>query len=79
MQTPYDWASLAVFAALVVLLLQRSLADPPPDRLWQYLPPAVGCALGDYLGNQGNGLVAAVVLACTVAYILIVLKPRFRR
>jgi|UniRef100_UPI0035CC246E hypothetical protein len=75
MQTPYDWASLVVFAGLVVLFLQRSTAEVTVDSTWQYLPPALGCAVANWLGNAGRDLGAIAVLIVTVAYIVVVLKP----
>jgi hypothetical protein len=75
MQTPYDWASLMVFAALVVLFLQRSTAEVEVDSTWQYLPPALGCAVANWLGNDGRDLGAIAVLGVAVAYIFVVLKP----
>ena len=52
MQTVYDWATMIVFAGLIVLFLQRSQGEPR-DHLWQYLLAAVGCAGTNYLGNEG--------------------------
>ena len=52
MQTVYDWATMIVFAGLIVLFLQRSQGEPR-DHLWQYLVAAVGCATTNYLGNEG--------------------------
>lgn len=79
MQTAYDWISVAIFAGLVVLLLQRSSHEEPSDRLWQYLPPALGCAVANYFGNEGNHLVAILVLAAVIGYVFHVLKPDFLR
>lgn len=75
MQTAYDWISVAIFAGLVVLLLQRSSREEPTDQLWQYLPPAIGCAVANYFGNEGNHLVAVLVLAAVIGYIFHILKP----
>lgn len=75
MNTIYDWMSLLVFAGLVPLFLQRSSMDNPPDTIWHYLPPTVGCAVSNYLGNNGNGIVAVIVLVASVVYIFKVLKP----
>jgi len=74
-ETVWDWVSVGIFAGLVVLFLQRSIADEPSDRVIDYLPPAVGCALGNYAGNEGQPLIAAAVLALVVGYIWFVLKP----
>lgn len=75
METPFDWVTVAVFAGLVVLLLQRSSLDEPGDKLWHYLPPAVGCATVNSLGNAGQTLIAVIGLVAVLAYIIIVLKP----
>lgn len=75
MQTPFDWVTVAVFAGLVVLLLQRSAMPQPSDRLWQYAPPAIGCATVNYLGNNGHAAWAVVGLLLVIGYIVVVLKP----
>jgi len=78
--------TVAIFAGLIVLFLQRSSGTgEPQDSIWQYLIASVGCAVANYLGNQAikheggidylNHGLAIVVLAGTVAYIWIVLKP----
>ncbi len=53
METIYDWLSVAVFAGLALLYLQRSMEDEPVDTVWHYLPPAIACALSNWLGNEG--------------------------
>ena len=85
METIYDWASMAVFAGLIVLFLQRSMAPgEPQDHILQYLPPALGCAFANYVGNKGQGLLswqsilAGVILLAVLGYILHILKP-FKR
>ena len=75
METIYDWISLVVFSGLVVLFLQRSTADEITDSIWQYLPPAIGCAGANWLGNEGNAIPAILILALTVGYIILILKP----
>lgn len=75
MQTIYDWLTVAAFAALIVLFLQRSVADSPPDRIWQYLPPAIGCAAANYAGNAGYGPLAIAILCASAVYVHFVLKP----
>ena len=81
METPYDWATVIVFAGLIVLFLQRS-QGVARDHLWQYLVAAVGCAVTNYLGNEALKLgsavyhIAAVGLGiATLAFIWIVLQP----
>ena len=88
METPYDWVTVAIFAGLIVLFLQRSSAEgEPQDSIWQYLGASVGCAVANYFGNHAikNGVdgmtdylnhgVAIVVLIGTIAYIWVALKP----
>jgi hypothetical protein len=76
MQTIFDWLTVLTFAGLAVLYLQRSSMEEPQDRIWHYLPPAVGCALVNYLGNEGYIVIAALGLVAVLAYIYYVLKPR---
>jgi hypothetical protein len=77
METIYDWVSLAIFAGLIVLFLQRSTSDRPEKdvSLLYYLGAGLGCAVADYVGNHGQDIVAIVLLAATVAFILYYLKP----
>lgn len=73
-ETFWDWLTVFTFAGLATLLLQRSAEEQPRDQLWQYAPPAVGCALVNYLGNEGYPVPAAILFVAVVAYIFIVLK-----
>ncbi|MBI0477216.1 hypothetical protein D9601_17855 [Sphingomonas sp. MA1305] len=75
METAYDWITLALFAGLIVLFLERSSKEEPTDHLWQYLVPSVGCALANYAGNHGQTLVAIVIILGVIGYIHVVLKP----
>lgn len=76
METVYDWITIAIFGGLVVLFLQRSVAETEPqDTILHYLPPAIGCAVANYVGNQGQGPLSAVIVVAVLAYILLVLKP----
>jgi hypothetical protein len=74
-KTIYDLVTLVLFAGLAILFLQRSTQQPSEDRMLHYLPPAVGCALANWLGNNGQPVWGAVVLALGVAYTIYVLKP----
>ncbi|WP_448582799.1 XrtV sorting system accessory protein [Thermaurantiacus sp.] len=81
METIYDWATVAIFAGLIVLFLQRSVG-PARDSLWQYLGASVALAVLNQVGNaaidQDNMLyhvVAAGGIAAVVAFIVVVLKP----
>jgi hypothetical protein len=76
METVYDWITLTIFGGLVVLFLHRSVAEgEPQDTILHYLPPAVGCAIANYVGNQGQGPLSAVIVVAVLAYIVFVLKP----
>src|SRR3954451_5906533 len=77
METFYDWVSLAIFAGLIVLFLQRSTSDRADKdvSLLYYLGAGVGCAVADYLGNHGKDVLAILLLAATIAFIFYYLKP----
>jgi hypothetical protein len=83
MSTAWDFITLAVFAGLIVLFLQRSMDNRPTehDPMWRYLVAATGCALTNYLGNEVSGLAAAAALIATIGFILYELRPfpRFPR
>lgn len=79
MQTPYDWITIAIFAGLIVIFLQRSVGEgEPQDSILSYLPPAVGCAVSNYVGNQGYDIFAILGIVAVLAYSFIVLKPFHR-
>jgi hypothetical protein len=77
LETIYDWISLGIFAGLVVLFLQRSTSDSAAKdvSLLYYLAAGVGCAVANYFGNTGEDLIAIVLLAATIAFIIMFLKP----
>jgi hypothetical protein len=86
METVYDWVTVAIFAGLVVLFVQRSTAEEEQprehDSLLLYLGAALGCAVANYVGNQGiksgnNGLqlLAAALICATIVFILYYLRP----
>ena len=75
METPYDWLTLAIFAGLIILFLQRSTAETPSDRMIQYAPPAIGCAVANYLGNHEQHALAILAIVAIVVYIWVILKP----
>jgi hypothetical protein len=83
MQTIYDWVTIAIFAGLIVIFLQRSVGDSEPqDSILSYLPPAIGCAVANQVGNAAlkdenvlYHLVAALGIAAVLAYTYYVIKP----
>jgi hypothetical protein len=76
MQTPYDWVTVAIFAGLIVIFLQRSQEDSVVrDKMISYLPPAVGCAVANYLGNEEYHVFAIITVVLVLAYIALVIKP----
>lgn len=78
MESVYDWVTVAIFAGLVVLFVQRSTAEEPPgehDSLLLYLVAAVGCALANYLGNKGMHAIAVPLIVATVGFIVYYLRP----
>jgi len=78
METVYDWVTIGLFAALVVLFLQRSMADEGTDHndnILLYLVAGAGCGAVNFLGNRGMNIPAVLLLACTVAFALYFLKP----
>ncbi len=75
MKTIYDLITMVIFAGLVVLFLQRSTAAEPRDHMYQYAPPAIGCAVANYLGNQGQHIAAVMIILAVVGYVMYVLKP----
>jgi hypothetical protein len=76
MQTPYDWLTIALFAGLIVIFLQRSMGqEEEKDSLLSYFPPAIGCAVVNYLGNEGYDVIAIAGIVAIVIYIQLVIKP----
>jgi hypothetical protein len=82
LHTIYDWLTVAVFAGLIVLFLQRSMQDAPSDKLWHYLVASVGCAVTNYFGNQGvelnsmaSHLIAVATLIATGAFVIHFIRP----
>ena len=80
METIYDWVTVAIFAGLVVLFLQRSSSESEPeDSIWQYLAASAGCAVANYLGNHKeipyHDLFAVALIAATLGYVFYALKP----
>ena len=74
METVWDWVTIICFGGLVVLMLQRSVEERTRDHLMEYLFPALGCAVANYLGNHYSDIGAAAVLVLVAVYVFKVLK-----
>ena len=76
METVFDWVTVIIFGGMIVLFLHRSTSDEAPkDTILQYFPPALGCAVANYFGNQGQVQLGAAIVFGVLAYIALVLKP----
>ena len=77
MDTVYDWLTLAIFAGLIVLFLQRSTSDRADNdvSLLYYLGAGAGCGVANYFGNKGQDLIAIALLLATLGFIAYFLKP----
>lgn len=81
METVYDWVTVAIFAGLIVLFLQRSVG-PERDQMWPYFAASVACAVINQVGNKaiddGSTLLHVVSIAGIAAilgFIQYFLKP----
>ena len=79
LETVWDWVTVFGFAGLVTLMLQRSSEEQPRDALWQSAPPAIGFAVANYAGNEGQPWIAGLLLAGVIVYIFKVLKVTIPR
>ena len=77
MKTVYDWVCLGIFAGLVVLFLQRSTtaSEKQDDPLMIYLIAGAMCGVANYLGNNGQALLAVLLIVGVLAVIVRYLKP----
>ena len=78
MQTVYDWVTVAIFAGLVVLFVQRSTSDEETaehDSMLLYLGAALGCAVSNWVGNKGLHIVAIPLIGATILFIVYYLRP----
>jgi hypothetical protein len=76
MNSIFDWITMIIFGGLVILFLQRSAGPThPKDKIYHYLPPALGCAVANYLGNNDQRVAAITLTIAVVGYILLFMKP----
>lgn len=74
--TIYDWVTVALFAGLIVLFLQRSVGDESEhDAFWPYIVAAIGCALVNWLGNHGYAPFAILAGLALLGFVYLVLRP----
>ena len=78
METVYDWVTVAIFAGVIVLFVQRSTSDEEAqqhDSLLFYLAAGAGCAVANYVGNKGMHVIAIPLVAATLLFIVYYLRP----
>lgn len=78
MDSVFDWITVLTFCGLSVLYLQRSVAEEPKDKVWQYLPPAIGCMAVNWLGENVSAVLGVAGLVVVFAYVYYVLQPNFK-
>ncbi len=67
MKTPFDLASVLLFALIAVIFLHRSSrAEEDPVPLWAYAGCAGACAIGDILANNGYVPIGLLLLFAAV-------------
>jgi predicted alpha/beta-fold hydrolase len=77
MDTAFDWVTIVIFAGLVTHFLQQSATKGArPTPLWQYGVAAAGCALANWLGNEGQGPAAGAVIVLTLGFMIYVYVRR---
>lgn len=81
METVYDWVTVAIFAGLIVLFLQRSMGTDR-DSMWPYFAAAVGCAVVNQAGNHAIDtgsvlwhIISIAGIAAILAFIHHFLRP----
>ena len=77
METVYDWLTVALFAGLIVIFLERSTSAEAheSDSLLNYLVAGAGCALTNYLGNHGHDAFAILLFISTIGFVLFFIRP----
>lgn len=76
MSTIYDWLTVAIFAGLAVVFLQRSIGERPAhDTVIKYLPPSLACMGANYVGNEGMAIPAVILMVAALVYIWFIIRP----
>jgi hypothetical protein len=77
METAYDWITVLIFAGLATRFLSQSVsAEPGDESFLHYLLPSIGCALANWLGNEGWDFPAIALILLVLGYIYRVFGPR---
>ena len=69
METVFDFITVAIFIAIVGMFIQFSRKED--QNISAYIWPSIGCALGNYFGNEGFDLAAWIIIGGTVAYVFL--------
>ena len=75
METVYDWVTVAIFAGLIVLFLNRAIDGDKDEPILPYLGAGAGCGLANYLGNEGYPIPAVLVILGVLYYTYRYIKP----
>ncbi|MBB4857415.1 hypothetical protein HNO88_000722 [Novosphingobium chloroacetimidivorans] len=76
MSTVFDWLTVAIFAGLAVVYLQRSVGPRPAhDAVWKYAPPAIACVAANQFGNEGWVLLGTMLMFAALVYVWFVIRP----
>ena len=75
MSTPFDFATVLIFAVLAVVFLHRSAQASSRDRpLWSYALAAAACAGADIASNGGQPAIGAVLLLTALGLAVWILR-----
>ena len=75
MSTIFDWITVGIFFALVLLFLQRR--EGGASEVMRYGVAGIGCAVANQVGNAGFDIAAWLMIAAISVYSVrfIVMKP----
>ena len=65
METVFDWVTVCLFIAAAGLFFYRTQYERP--NLWLYVALAVGCAIANWLGNNGFAVPALALIGLLLA------------
>ncbi|MBT8471080.1 MAG: hypothetical protein HKN14_06535 [Marinicaulis sp.] len=76
MTTIFDFLSVSLFIAAAGLFFSRFRKEDPP--LTPYVVVSLACAIGNWLGNNGNALLAVALFAAAAFLTLHLASEPFR-